>query len=109
MRSTPRPRRTCRRTPACETLQCVPAPTPSSRPTGFRNALSPRPLPAPLCSMANWIMSTIFEPTTGAPAFRFDNSFARDLQRFYVPLRRAVVPAPRLLFLNEPLADELGL
>jgi len=59
--------------------------------------------------MANWIMSTIFEPMTGAPAFRFDNSFARELQRFYVPLRPALVPAPRLLFFNEPLADELGL
>jgi uncharacterized protein YdiU (UPF0061 family) len=59
--------------------------------------------------MANWVMSTIFEPMAGAPAFRFDNSFARELQRFYVPLRPALVPAPRLLFLNEPLAEELGL
>jgi uncharacterized protein YdiU (UPF0061 family) len=54
-------------------------------------------------------MSTIFEPMTGVAGFRFDNSFARELQRFYVPLRPAVVPAPRLLFLNEPLAEELGL
>src|SRR4051812_47282251 len=54
-------------------------------------------------------MSTIFESTSAAPAFRFDNSFARELQKFYVPLRPAVVPAPRMLYLNEPLAAELGL
>ena len=42
-------------------------------------------------------------------AFRFDNSFARELQGFYVPWRPAAVPAPRLLFLNHSLAAELGL
>ena len=42
-------------------------------------------------------------------AFRFDNSFARELQGFYVPWRPVVVPAPRLLFLNHSLAAELGL
>ena len=42
-------------------------------------------------------------------AFRFDNSFARELQGFYVPWQPAVVPAPRLLFLNHALAAELGL
>ncbi len=42
-------------------------------------------------------------------AFRFDNSFARELQGFYVPLQPAVVPAPRLLFFNRMLAEELGL
>ena len=46
---------------------------------------------------------------TSAAAFRFDNSFARELEGFYVARRPAVVPAPRLLYLNEPLADELGL
>ncbi|TFZ06165.1 YdiU family protein [Ramlibacter henchirensis] len=43
------------------------------------------------------------------PSFRFDNSYARDLPGFYVPWKPAQVPAARLLFLNEPLADELGL
>src|ERR1043166_7061736 len=43
------------------------------------------------------------------PAFRFDNSFARELGGFYVAQQPAVVRAPRLLFLNNPLADELGL
>jgi len=42
-------------------------------------------------------------------AFRFDNSFARELRGFYVPQRPAVVCAPRLLFLNDSLATELGL
>ncbi len=42
-------------------------------------------------------------------AFPFDNSFARDLEGFYVPWQPTAAPAPRLVFLNRPLADELGL
>jgi len=42
-------------------------------------------------------------------AFRFDNSFARELPGFYFPLRPGVVRAPRLLFLNDSLSEELGL
>jgi len=41
--------------------------------------------------------------------FGFDNTYARDLPGFYVAWKPAAVPAPRLLFLNDPLADELGL
>ena len=41
--------------------------------------------------------------------FRFDNSFARELEGFYVPWHPARVAAPRLLFLNHSLALELGL
>ena len=44
-----------------------------------------------------------------AAAFCFDNSFARELEGFYVPWRPAVAPAPRLLYLNDALAEELGL
>ncbi len=45
-----------------------------------------------------------------APArFNFDNSYARDLEGFYVPWQPATVPAPRLLKLNRALAEELGL
>jgi uncharacterized protein YdiU (UPF0061 family) len=40
--------------------------------------------------------------------FRFDNSFARDLPGFYVPWNPVTAPQPRLLFLNHPLAEELG-
>ncbi|WP_046115031.1 protein adenylyltransferase SelO [Aquincola tertiaricarbonis] len=43
------------------------------------------------------------------PLFPFDNSYARDLPGFYVPWKPATVPQPRLLYLNLPLADELGL
>src|SRR4051812_40244240 len=38
-----------------------------------------------------------------------DNSYARDLQGFSVPWRPEVAPAPKPLFFNAPLADELGL
>ncbi len=43
------------------------------------------------------------------PAFGFDHSYARELPGAYVAWTPATVPAPRLLFLNEPLAAELGL
>ncbi|MCC6193979.1 MAG: YdiU family protein [Burkholderiales bacterium] len=46
---------------------------------------------------------------TAAVAFPFDNSFARELPGFYVARPPTPVRAPRLLFLNEPLADELRL
>ncbi|RZI86169.1 MAG: YdiU family protein [Rubrivivax sp.] len=42
-------------------------------------------------------------------AFRFDNSYARELPGFYAASAPVAVPAPRLLFLNADLADELGL
>jgi uncharacterized protein YdiU (UPF0061 family) len=43
------------------------------------------------------------------PAFAFDNTYARELPEHYVAWKPAAVPAPRLLFLNRELADELGL
>ena len=43
------------------------------------------------------------------PRFFFDNSYARELPGFYAPCRPKTVRAPRLLFLNRPLADELHL
>jgi uncharacterized protein YdiU (UPF0061 family) len=42
-------------------------------------------------------------------AFCFDNTYARELEGFSVPVKPAVAPAPTLLFLNRPLARELGL
>jgi uncharacterized protein YdiU (UPF0061 family) len=42
-------------------------------------------------------------------SFGFDNTYARELPGFYAAVQPAAVPAPRLLFLNEPLAIELGL
>ncbi|MFM1987711.1 MAG: hypothetical protein RJA99_668 [Pseudomonadota bacterium] len=44
-----------------------------------------------------------------ATAFRFDNTYARELDGFSVPWRPATVREPRLLFLNAPLAESLGL
>ncbi|MEK8032756.1 YdiU family protein [Ideonella sp. DXS29W] len=43
------------------------------------------------------------------PAFAFDNTYARELTGLYVPWQPASVPAPQLLFLNRPLAEELNL
>ena len=39
----------------------------------------------------------------------FDNTYARDLVGLYSAAKPAGAPAPRLLFLNQPLAAELGL
>jgi uncharacterized protein YdiU (UPF0061 family) len=44
-----------------------------------------------------------------AASLNLDNSYARDLQGFSVPWRPAAAPAPKSLFFNEPLAQELGL
>ena len=44
-----------------------------------------------------------------APVFHFDNTFARELDAFYVARQPSAVPSPRLLFFNDALADELAL
>ncbi len=41
--------------------------------------------------------------------FAFDNTYARELEGFYVPVEAAQVAKPRLLQWNRTLADELGL
>tara|TARA_B100000676_G_scaffold88399_1_gene88175 strand:+ start:2367 stop:3878 length:1512 start_codon:yes stop_codon:yes gene_type:complete len=41
--------------------------------------------------------------------FKFDNSFARELEGFFVPCKAAEVPDPRLLIFNQTLAKELSL
>lgn len=43
------------------------------------------------------------------PRFGFDNSYARDLPGASVAWQPSPAPAPRLLFANAALADELGL
>ncbi|HMY99130.1 MAG TPA: YdiU family protein [Burkholderiaceae bacterium] len=43
------------------------------------------------------------------PRFGFDHSYARDLPGAFVPCRPTPVAAPRLLYVNEPLAHELQL
>jgi serine/tyrosine/threonine adenylyltransferase len=59
--------------------------------------------------MAKLVMDTTYEPVAPVVAFPFDNSFARELPGFYVAQRPMVVRAPRLLFFNQSLAEELGL
>ena len=54
-------------------------------------------------------LPTNLEPVASSAAFRFDNSFVRELPGFFVARPPAKVPAPRLLFLNRRLADELAL
>ncbi|GGB43376.1 UPF0061 protein [Roseibium aquae] len=43
------------------------------------------------------------------PRFNFDNSYAREMDGFYVPWEAAQVPAPELIVLNTELARDLGL
>ncbi|MCB1511192.1 MAG: YdiU family protein, partial [Hyphomicrobiaceae bacterium] len=45
---------------------------------------------------------------TPAPIFAFDNSFAREMEGFFVPWQGAQAPDPRVLLLNRGLAAELG-
>jgi uncharacterized protein YdiU (UPF0061 family) len=44
-----------------------------------------------------------------AAQFAFENTYARDLEGFYVPWKAAQVAAPRLVVFNRGLAEELGL
>jgi uncharacterized protein YdiU (UPF0061 family) len=44
-----------------------------------------------------------------AASLRLENSYARELQGFSVPWRPEAAPAPKSLFFNAPLAEELGL
>jgi uncharacterized protein YdiU (UPF0061 family) len=46
---------------------------------------------------------------TGAIPFAFDNTYARELEGFYVPWRAAPAASPRIVKLNRELAEELGL
>jgi uncharacterized protein YdiU (UPF0061 family) len=44
-----------------------------------------------------------------APRFAFDNTYARELEGFYVPWKAAQAARPRLVKFNRALAEELGL
>ena len=59
--------------------------------------------------MANWIIAPIYQRMASLAAFRFDNSFARELGGFYTLWTPVAAPAPRLLYLNGSLADQLGM
>jgi uncharacterized protein YdiU (UPF0061 family) len=45
---------------------------------------------------------------SAAARFAFDNTYARELEGFYVPWKAAQVARPRLVKLNRELAEELG-
>lgn len=60
-----------------------------------------------LSSAGCWVWVRLFDMS--ASTFRFDNTYARDLQGFYAPWEPAPVPSPTLLFFNQELALELGL
>jgi serine/tyrosine/threonine adenylyltransferase len=53
-------------------------------------------------------MTETADNSAGAP-FAFDNSYARDLDGFYVSWKAAQAAQPRLIKLNRDLATELGL
>lgn len=44
-----------------------------------------------------------------APDFGLDNTYAQELEGFYVPWRAETAPKPELLIFNDTLAKELGL
>jgi serine/tyrosine/threonine adenylyltransferase len=67
------------------------------------------PRPGAASRVANLTMATTTQVGTSAAAFRFDNTFARELHGFYESWPPAIAPAPRLLYLNRPLAAELHL
>src|SRR5918995_5761219 len=46
---------------------------------------------------------------SAAAGFAFDNTYARELEGFYVPWKAAQVARPRLVKFNRELAEELGL
>ena len=46
---------------------------------------------------------------SGAELFAFDNTYARELEGFYVPWKAAQVAQPRMIKFNHQLAEELGL
>ncbi|MCZ4314313.1 YdiU family protein [Comamonadaceae bacterium G21597-S1] len=54
-------------------------------------------------------MNTATPDSAAVAGFRFDNSYARALEGFFVPWQAAQVPTPVLLKLNRELATELGL
>src|ERR687897_1160926 len=46
---------------------------------------------------------------SGDELFAFDNTYARELEGFYVPWKAAQVARPRMIKFNRQLAEELGL
>src|SRR4051812_11249590 len=54
-------------------------------------------------------MEHVSDNSTASARFSFDNTYARELEGFYVPWKAAQVARPRLVKFNRELAEELGL
>src|SRR5664279_1603158 len=67
------------------------------------------PVPASIPKAVQTLGLPVQSATMAAVSFNLDNSYARDLQGFSVPWRPEAAPAPKSLFFNELLAQELGL
>ena len=52
---------------------------------------------------------TAVSPRAPAAHFAFDNTYARDLEGFYIPWKAASVARPVCVQFNRALAEELGL
>ncbi len=63
---------------------------------------------APGVQVAIAAVSVLSVDVISRPLFEFDNSFVRELGGLYERWQATPAPAPRLLALNEALADELG-
>lgn len=55
------------------------------------------------------ILGIVTAAETGSAIFNFDNTYARELEGYYVPWAPATVPQPQLVKLNAGLARELNL
>src|SRR4051812_7531358 len=54
-------------------------------------------------------MEHVSDNPTASARFPFDNTYACELEGFYVPWKAAQVARPRLVKFNRELAEELGL
>src|SRR5947208_3042915 len=84
-------------------------------PVGDRSQAAPAAHIVSTLAPHRWPKSFRLRATTRSRAmsavapFRLESSYARDLQGFSVPWRPQPAPAPKSLFFNAPLAEELGL
>lgn len=89
------------------------------RPTPIAQAWMLDPVGLPACSPHTTLLLSGVDACLGSthrsrmerstPPIAFDNSFARLPNDFFVRTAPSPVPAPRLLSLNEPLAESLGI
>lgn len=64
---------------------------------------------APACVRLRGMSTTAATATPSVSGFTFDNTYARELEGFYVAWKPAVAPAPSLVYFDDALAADLGL